>query len=191
MRRRRWISLCVLGAGLLAALAGVGGGGDTSPAATRVQIVVVRQPIDAGHVLRAADLATAAVPQSMAVSGAVIDPAGAVGRRVAVAVPAGTPLMAAELAQSVAPSNDRDVAIRLDTAAGIPAGTLSGVRADLYATSARRTSAVLRDVLVVQASAEDGEAVATVRVPARLVPMLVAAEGRSSLRLVVRSPEGG
>ena len=98
--------------------------------------------------------------------------------------------MAAELAQTVARSTDRDVAIRLDTAAGIPAGALSGVRADLYATSARRTSAVLRNVLVVQASAEDGEAVATLRVPERLVPMLVAAEGRASLRLVVRSPEG-
>ena len=50
-------------------------------------------------------------------------------------------------------------------------------------------AAVLRDVLVVSASAGDGDAVATLRVPERLVPVLVAAEGRSSLRLVVRAPE--
>ena len=65
-------------------------------------------------------------------------------------------------------------------------------RDDLYATTAGRggrTRAVLRDVLVVSASAGDGDAVATLRVPERFVPVLVAAEGRSSLRLVVRAPE--
>lgn len=193
MRRRRWISLALLAAALLAALGGIGGGGDGSPSATKVQIVIVRRTVDAGQLLQAADLATAAVPQSLAVRGAVIDPAGAVGRRAVVVLPAGTPLMTAELAEDLGRPTDRDVAIRLDTAAGIPAGALSGVRADLYATTLGprgRTSAVLRNVLVVETTADDGEAVATLRVPERVVPALVAAEGRATLRLVVRTPEG-
>ena len=78
--------------------------------------------------------------------------------------------MVAELAQPAGRPGDRDVAVRLDAAAGIPAGALAGARADLYATTAGhggRTRAVLRDVLVVSASADDGDAVATLRVPER------------------------
>jgi hypothetical protein len=100
--------------------------------------------------------------------------------------------MTAELTAAVARPGDRDDAIRLDPAAGLPAGALAGVTADLYATrSGRRggTRPVLHDVLVVSASAEDGEAVATLRVPERLVSPLVAAEGAGTLRLVVRAPE--
>ena len=173
-------------------LAGIGGGSGAHPEPAAVQIVVTRSPISAGAVVSAGDLATVAVPQSIAVRGAVIDPASAVGARTAVALPAGAPLMVAELAQPVGRPGDRDVAVRLDTAAGIPAGALAGARADLYATMAGRggrTRAVLRNVLVVSASADDGDAVATLRVPDRVVPVLVAAEGRSSLRLVVRAPE--
>ena len=192
MRRRRWISLALVAAGVVAALAGIGGGGGGHPEPAAVQIVVTRSQIAAGAVVRAGDLATVAVPQSIAVRGAVIDPASAVGARTAVALPAGAPLMVAELAQPVGRPGDRDVAVRLDAAAGIPAGALAGARADLYATMAGhggRTRAVLRNVLVVSASADDGDAVATLRVPDRVVPVLVAAEGRSSLRLVVRAPE--
>ena len=192
MRRRRWISVLLVGAGLVVALAGTGGGGGRDARPTAVQIVVTRSPIAAGAAVRAGDLATVAVPQSFAMRGAVVDPASAVGARAAVALPAGAPLMAAEIAQPAGRADDRDVAIRLDSAAGIPAGALAGARADLYATTSGhggRTRAVLRNVLVVSASAEDGEAVATLRVPERVVPMLVAAEGGSSLRLVVRAPE--
>ena len=192
MRRRRWISVLLVGAGLVVALAGTGGGGGRDARPTSVQIVVTRGPIAAGTVVRAGDLATIAVPESFAMRGAVVDPASAVGARAAVALPAGAPLMAAEIAQPAGRADDRDVAIRVDSAAGIPAGALAGARADLYATTSGhggRTRAVLRNVLVVSASAEDGEAVATLRVPERVVPMLVAAEGGSSLRLVVRAPE--
>jgi Flp pilus assembly protein CpaB len=182
--------MLLVGAGLVVALAGTGGGGGRDARPTAVQIVVTRSPIAAGAAVRAGDLATVAVPQSFAMRGAVVDPASAVGARAAVALPAGAPLMAAEIAQPAGRADDRDVAIRLDSAAGIPAGALAGARADLYATTSGhggRTRAVLRNVLVV--SAEDGEAVATLRVPERVVPMLVAAEGGSSLRLVVRAPE--
>jgi pilus assembly protein CpaB len=188
MRRRRWISLALVAAGLLAMVSGMGGG-DGSREAAAVQVVVTRTPLAAGTLVQADDLATVAVPQSIAVRGAVVDPGAAVGRRSAVAVPAGVPLMTAELAEDRAGPDARDVAIRLDTAAGIPAGAAGGVRADLYATTAGRTTPVLRNVLVVAASAADGEAVATLRVPDRVVPTLVAAEGRAVLRLVVRSPE--
>lgn len=192
MRRRRWISLLFVVAGVVAALAGFGSGGGEHGEPAAVQIVVTRTQIAAGAVVRAGDLATVAVPQSIAARGAVIDPASAVGARAAVTLPAGAPLMVAEIAQPAGRPGDRDVAVRLDTAAGIPAGALTGARADLYATTAGhggRTRAVLRDVLVVSASAGDGDAVATLRVPERVVPVLVAAEGRSSLRLVVRAPE--
>jgi len=46
---------------------------------------------------------------------------------------------------------------------------------------------VLADVLVVSARSTDGAAVATLRLPAAAVSGIVAAEGRGSLRLVVRA----
>jgi len=86
VRRRRRISMLLVGAGLVVALAGTGGGGGRDARPTAVQIVVTRSPIAAGAAVRAGDLATVAVPQSFAMRGAVVDPASAVGARAAVAL---------------------------------------------------------------------------------------------------------
>ena len=76
---------------------------------------------------------------------------------------------------------------------GLPAGDLAGARADVFlATPGRRSdpTIVLTDVLVVAADRSDGSAVATLRLPAAAVATIIAAEGRGSLRLVVRSTPG-
>ena len=83
------------------------------------------------------------------------------------------------------------MALRLDDAAGLPAGDLAGARADVLLVPPGRGAApavVLADVLVVAARSSDGAAVATLRLPAGAVGAVVAAEGRGSLRLIVRAP---
>ncbi len=170
VRRRRWISLLFVVAGVVAALAGLGSGGGEhgEPAATPCRswspgtrslpgaVVRARRP---GHGRSAA-----------------IDRGARRGHRPGrrrrprappLPLPAGTPLMAPR-SPSLGRPGDRDVAIRLDTAAGIPAGALSGARADLYATAARHAGGRGRSFATswsCQASAGDGEAVATLRVP--------------------------
>ncbi len=171
------------------ALAGIGEGGGAS-AAPAVRVVLARRALAAGQPVRAGDVAMVAVPESAAVRGALGDAASVVGHRPAVPVPAGTMLMAAELAVPSAGADQRDVAVRLDDAAGVPAGDLAQTRADLYLTTPGRagtTAPLARDVLVVSAEARDDATVATLRVPGPLVRGLIAAEGRGSLRLVVRS----
>ena len=170
------------------ALAGIGGGGASATPAVRV--VLARRALAAGQPVRADDLSMVAVPESAAVRDALGDTGSAVGQRPAVPVPAGTVLMAAELAVPSAGAEQRDVAVRLDDAAGVPSGDLDETRADLYLTTPGRrgtTAPLARDVLVVSAEARDDATVATLRVPGRLVRALIAAEGRGSLRLVVRS----
>ena len=133
------------------------------------------------------------VPARYATPGVVADPEDAVGRRVAVAVPAGALLAEPELATDTRVVAGRDVAVRVDAAAGLPAGDLAGARADVFlATPGRRSdpTIVLTDVLVVAADRSDGSAVATLRLPAAAVATIIAAEGRGSLRLVIRSTPG-
>jgi hypothetical protein len=84
----------------------------------------------------------------------------------------------------------RDLAVRLDGLAGVPAGAAAGGVADLYLTlpgRRPRTLAVLRDVLVVSAASEGSEASATLRVPAKLVESVIAAEAAGALRLVLHA----
>ena len=162
------------------------------PAAMTTQVVVVR-PVAAGARLTAGDLATSQLPARYAPSGAVADPHIALGQRLAVALPAGAPLMAAELAGDERRVRGRDVAVRVDDAAGLPAGDLAGAYADVILARPARRSAptvVLANVLVVAAGRSDGAAVATLRLPAADVGPLIAAEGRGSLRLVVRAGQG-
>ena len=159
------------------------------PAATATQVVVVR-PIPAGARLTARDLAVVRLPAQYAPSGAVAGPRAVLGRRVAVALPTGAPLMEAELAPDAPAFAGRDVAVRVDDAAGLPAGDLSGVRADVMLAPSGHGSeptVVLADVQVVAAGRIDGVAVATLRLPPAAVATLIAAESRGSLRLVVRA----
>jgi Flp pilus assembly protein CpaB len=157
--------------------------------ATAPQVVAVRA-LPAGTTLSADDLGIVAVPARYALNGGVGDPRAVIGSRTAVAVPAGTPLMAAEVEAGERIASARDVAVRLDDAAGLPAGDLAGAHADVLLVQPGRDSepvVVLADALVVSARNADGAAVATLRLPAAAVSGVVAAEGRGSLRLVVRA----
>ncbi|HEY3765708.1 MAG TPA: SAF domain-containing protein [Gaiellales bacterium] len=170
----------------LTRLAGTGG---HVAAAARVGRVVVVRPVPAGSRISAADLGIVRLPAAYASVHQLADPSRAVGRRAAVALVAGAPLMDAELASPPAVSDAREVAVQLDGTAGIPAGDLTGVRADVYVTPpgrASRSRLVLAGVLVRSATHSDGTSVATLVLPARAVPVAIAAEGEGALRLVVR-----
>ncbi len=158
--------------------------------AMAAEVVVVRD-LPAGARITPAALGVVRVPARYAIRGAVTAVPEAAGHRLAVAVPAGTVLMQAELETGDRIAAARDVAVRLDDAAGLPAGDLAGARADVLLVPPGRGAApavVLADVLVVAARSSDGAAVATLRLPAAAVGAVVAAEGRGSLRLIVRAP---
>ena len=183
-----WVAAAVLA---LAAVWGGGGGAQPTPDPL-VQAVVLRQPVAAGHRITVADLALMRLPRSALPAGQLTDPAAATGRLAAVAAVLRLAADGAELVQQLAAPSDRDVALRLDTASGLPAGPLAGMRADLYASGAGSGDVrlVLKNVLVVAASAADGTATATLRVPGRLVAPLIQAEAGSSLRLVTVQAAG-
>lgn len=173
---------------VLLALGGMGGSSSAVPRPMQ-QVVVVRRPLAAGARIAAADLAVSAVAAPWASPHQLNDPGQAIGRRAAVSLAAGSPLMDSELAQD-AVAGARDVTVRLDDAAGLPIDPPDGGRADLYLVlSGRppRVRLVLSGVPVVASRTSDGAAVATLRVPPRDVSELIAAEAAGSLRLVSRS----
>jgi Flp pilus assembly protein CpaB len=175
-------------AAVLALAAVWGGRGDGPPAPDPlVQAVVLRRSVAPGHRIAVADLALVRMSRTALPPGQLTDPVAATGRLAAVAMPAGAPLMAPELVQHRSAPSDRDVALRLDSASGLPAGPLAGMRADLYAVAPGNGGVhlVLANALVVATSAQDGTATATLRVPDRLVRPLIQAESGASLRLVV------
>ena len=150
----------------------------------------MRRPVAPGQRIAPADLATGAVPVTWANPHQLADPGVAVGQVAAVALPAGAPLMDSELARGSAGQDGRDVSVRLDEAAGLPLDPPDGMTADLYLVRpgrAPRVLLVLADTLVIASRTVDGAAVATLRVPARDVPVLIQAESAGSLRLVGRS----
>src|SRR6185312_1997232 len=65
----------------------------------------------------AADLGTVRLPAAWASPHQLVDPADAVGRRAAVALVAGAPVMDAEVSASAAPEDARELALRLGEAA--------------------------------------------------------------------------
>jgi Flp pilus assembly protein CpaB len=182
------------GAAVLLVLALADRGGHAPPRAqARVQVLVLRRAVAAGQRLSGADLAARSVPVEAASPHQLADAGAAVGRRVAVALAAGSPLMDAELAVATAGAGARDVPLRLDDVAGLPGGDLSGTRADLYLLPAgpvARPRLVLAGALVVAAGEHDGAVSATLRVPAADVASLLAADPRGTLRLVARAQGG-
>jgi Flp pilus assembly protein CpaB len=192
--RRRSIALAL--AGVVMAVLGaarLGAGGHAVPPPVRVQRVVAMRSVIAGARITAADLGLERIPAAYASPHQLSQAAQAIGRRAAVALPAGSPVMDAELQATVTAPGERAVALRLDDAAGIPAGDLTGARADVYITppgSRSRSRLVLEDVLVLAATRVDGGSVATVLLPPRAVPAAIAAEAQGSLRLVVHAQAG-
>jgi Flp pilus assembly protein CpaB len=192
--RRRSLGLAL--AGILLAVLGLGrlGSGSTAqaPAGRAVVRVVAVRPVAAGARIAAADLGTVGIPAAWASPHQLADPADAIGRRTAVALIAGAPVMDAELVSATPPPAARELALRLDDVAGIPGGALTDVHGDVYLTPPGRrahTRLILADVLVLSARRDDSGSVATVVLPPSAVPDAIAAEGEGSLRLVVRGGE--
>ena len=189
--RRRSLVLGALALVLaLVALYGFGGGSGRPSAEPMQRVVSMRRPVAPGQRIAAADLATAAVPITWVNPHQLADPSVAVGQLAAVALPAGAPLMDSELADSSTGQDGRDVSLRLDEASGLPLDPPDGLTADLYLVRpgrAPRVQLVLADALVIASRTVDGAAVATLRVRARDVPVLIQAESAGSLRLVGRS----
>jgi hypothetical protein len=174
----------------LVALYGFGGGSGRPSRQPMQRVVSMRRPVAPGQRIAPADLATGAVPSTWANPHQLADPGVAVGQLAAVALPAGAPLMDSELAGSPAGRDGRDISLRLDEAAGLPLDPPDGLTADLYLVRPGRAphvQLVLADALVIASRTVDGAAVATLRVRARDVPVLIEAESAGSLRLVGRS----
>ena len=188
--RRRSVALAAVAVVLVLVSLMRGAGGASSSVDPLVQIVSVRRPLAAGARIVASDLAVRSIPSRWADPHQLTDPAAAIGRRNAVSLSAGAPLMDAEMAVAgTTGSHSRDVAVRLDDAAGLPAGDLAGTTADLYlVTPGRppRIRLVIEAVEVVGSSAADGVMVATLRVSSADVGSLIAAESSGSLRLAGR-----
>jgi Flp pilus assembly protein CpaB len=194
--RRRSLVLALVGVVLaLLGLSRLGSGAEgRAPTGRRVMRVVAVRPVPAGVRIAAADLGTVRLPAAWASPHQLTDPADAIGRRAAVPLVAGAPVMDAEVSASAAPADARELAVRLDDAAGIPAGDLADVRGDLYLTPpgrGSRTRLVLANVLVVAARRDDSGSVATLLLPPSAVAGAIAAEGEGSLRLVVRGDAAG
>jgi Flp pilus assembly protein CpaB len=190
--RRRSLVLAL--AGVVLAVLGFGrlgsGSAAQAPSGRRVVRVVAVRPVAAGARIAAGDLGTVRIPATWASPHQLANPAAAIGRRAAVALVAGAPVMDAEVASATAPPAARELALRLDDLAGMPAGDLADVRGDVYLTPpgrGGRTRLVLANVLVLSARRDDTGSVATVVLPPAAVPDAIAAEGEGSLRLVVRS----
>ena len=198
MSRHRRRSLAFALAGIVLALLGLaqlGSGGEgRTPAGRRVARVVAVRPVAAGARIAASDLGIVRLPAAWASRHQLADPADAIGRRAAVGLVAGAPVMDAEVAFSTTPKDGRELALRLDDVAGVPAGDLADVRGDIYLTTPGRrgrTRLVLADVLVVSARHDDSGSVATLLLPPAAVSAAIGAEGEGSLRLVVRGGLAG
>ena len=194
MSRGRRRSLLLALAGIVLAVLGLARLGSGTAAHTaagrRVVRVVAVRPVAAGARIAASDLGTVRIPAAWASPHQLADPSSAVGRRAAVALTAGAPVMDAEIASAVPPPAARELALRMDDVAGVPAGDLADVRGDVYLTPPGRhgrTRLVLANVLVLSARRADAGSVATVMLPPAAVPEAIAAEGEGSLRLVVRA----
>lgn len=192
---RRSIAFALVG-GVLALLGLTrlaSGGADPVTPTGRVERVVAVRTIVAGSRIAAADLGIVHLPSAYAASDQLSAPAQAIGRRAAVTLMAGAPVMDAEVAVTPFPAGAREVAVRLDDAAGIPAGDLTDVRADLYVTPPGRdvhSQLVLEGVVVLAAAHSDGGSVATLLLPRSAVPLAIAAEAEGALRLVVHADSG-
>jgi len=182
-RRRAvgWAAIAVV----LAGFALTRGGRPSAPVRVASVVIAVRG-VPAGRPIAAADVALRRIPAAAVSPHQLTAIASAVGRTAAVGLPAGSPIMDVEIASS-AGSVGRDVAVRLDDLAGVPAEAMAGVRADLYVTHAGRPPViqrVLADVLVVAATHSSDGTVATLRLAPGQVEAAIRAEGLGQLRLV-------
>jgi pilus assembly protein CpaB len=159
---------------------------------------VAREPRAAARRLRAKDLALRRVPERFAPPGSAPLPELVIGERLAVAVPAGTPVgehllaRAAAAAGPVMRPGERAAEV---VARGSPAVIAPGARVDVVVTRERRDAQLaLEDVEVLAARAVEGEGsgpqvAATLRVTVRQAVYLAAASAfAAEIRLLARPP---
>jgi pilus assembly protein CpaB len=169
-----------------------------------VDVLVARKPLVAGRRLAADDLALRHVPERFAPAGAEAIAALLVGRRLAVAVPAGAPVGAHLLVVDPAaggPAVRRGERAIEVVATGSPRLIAAGARVDVLVTRERAagtagaTELALEDVEVLAARpgpARDGagpQVAATLRVTVRQAVFLAAAGAFArEIRLLPRAP---
>jgi len=169
-----------------------------------VDVLVARRPLVAGRRLVASDLALRHVPERFAPAGAEPIPDLLVGRRLAVAVPAGSPvgehLLALDPAAAGPAVRRGERAIEV-VATGSPQLVAAGARVDVLVTRERgagaagATELALEDVEVLAARpgpAREGagpQVAATLRVTVRQAVFLAAAGAFArEIRLLPRAP---
>jgi pilus assembly protein CpaB len=145
-----------------------------------VEVLVARRPLVSGRRVQAGDLAVRHVPERYAPAARAAVPELIVGRRLAVAVPAGAAvgehLLEVDVIGPAVRRGERAVEI---VAAGSPALVAAGTRADVLVTREHATELALQDVEVLAARAVRDEAgakvAATLRVTVRQAVYLAAA----------------
>ena len=173
-----------------------------------VDVVVAREPLEAGKRVRAGDLARRSVPARFAPAGAVgVVPELLIGRRLAVPVPAGGPVGPLLLEPAAPPAGAgiaRGQRAAEVLASAAPGTVVAGARVDVLVTRDRgagagATELALQDVEVLaarqaeppgDAARRSGPAVAaTLRVSVRQAVYLAAAGSFArEVRLLARAP---
>ena len=173
-----------------------------------VDVVVAREPLEAGKRVRAGDLAQRSVPARFAPAGAVgVVPELLIGRRLAVPVPAGGPIGPLLLEPAAPPAGAgiaRGQRAAEVLASAAPGTVVAGARVDVLVTRDRgagagATELALQDVEVLaarqaeppgDAARRSGPAVAaTLRVSVRQAVYLAAAGSFArEVRLLARAP---
>ena len=165
-----------------------------------VDVLVARRPLIAGRRVAASDLAVRRVPERFAPAGGAAVPELVLGRKLAVAVPAGAPvgeyLLVSTATGPAVRRGERAIEV---VAAGSPALVVPGAHVDVLVTRERgagtagSTELALEDVEVLAArSARDDtgpKVAATLRVTVRQAVYLAAAGAFArEIRLLPRAP---
>jgi pilus assembly protein CpaB len=162
-----------------------------------IEVLVAGAPLAAGRRLEAGDIAVRRVPERFA-SAAVVVPELLVGRRLAVAVPAGAPLDDHLLERATAGPLIRPGERAAEVVGrASPELVVAGVRVDVVVTREHRADLALEDVEVlaarpVPASEREGtgpQVAATLRVTVTQAVYLAAASAYATeIRLLARAP---
>jgi pilus assembly protein CpaB len=163
-----------------------------------VEVLVARAPLAAGRRVRPDDLAVRRVPERFAPAGSAPVPELVIGERLAVSVPAGTPVGEHLLERAAAvpgPLLRRGERAAEVVARGSPEVIVPGTRVDVVVTRERRDAQLaLEDVEVLSARTVAAEATgpqvaATLRVTVRqAVYLAAAATFAAEIRLLARPP---
>src|SRR5207302_6689100 len=138
-RRAPWMAVLLAVAGLALIVAGGwrggAGGGPQSGAEHTVSVVVAARALDAGTEVGASDVTAVAVAASDPLAGLAHAPGEVVGRRLAIAVPAGAPLGGMLLSVAAAPAAGRRlVRVPVDANALAP-DVVAGALVDVVAAA--------------------------------------------------------